>query len=342
MRARQRFDSTLDRGDIALDVIGPCQPHDRLHHRKRIAGAVIDFARQQILAFFGFFALGDIDGDAAHAHQPVGGIEARGRSPGAPAHAAARLHDAEIGLHRAFTARHAPTALEEPSPIFGVDHGADIVDGDLEASALDAENMVLAFVPLAFAVDGIEVPRAHLAGGERQAAALLALHEPHIRRFDLGRTLADAPLQLGIEPLELPGLAIKLGEDPDLGAQHRRHDRDRHVIDGTHLVAAHAIDIVHLHGGDEDDRGALKARMLADHGCELKAVELRHAHVDQHDRGFVLEQEFQRLARRARLDEILAETAQNLLVGEQLGGLIVDQENVDLVVYSPNVLHGKA
>ena len=34
--------------------------------------------------------------------------------------------------------------------------------------------------------------------------------------------------------------------------------------------------------------------------------------------------------------------AQNLLVGEQLGGLIVDQENVDLVVYSPHVLHGKA
>ena len=41
------------------------------------------------------------------------------------------------------------------------------------------------------------------------------------------------------------------------------------------------------------------------------------------------------------LMRVLAETAQNLLVGEQLRGLIVDQENVDLVVYSPNVLHGK-
>ena len=162
-----------------------------------------------------------------------------------------------------------------------------------------------------------------------------------MRGFELGRALAHAPLQLGIEPLELPGLAIKLGEDLDLGAQHLRHDRDRHVIDRAHLVAAQAIDIVHLHGGDEDDRGLLEARMLADHGRELKAVELRHADVDQHDRDVVLEQKFQRLARRARLDQVLAETAQNLLVGEQLRGLIVDQQNVDLVVCSPNVLHGK-
>ena len=71
--------------------------------------------------------------------------------------------------------------------------------------------------------------------------------------------------------------------------------------------------------------------MLADHRRELKAVELRHADVDQHDRDFVLEQKFQRFARRRRLDQILAESAQNHLVGEQLRGLIVDQENVDLV-----------
>ena len=47
--------------------------------------------------------------------------------------------------------------------------------------------------------------------------------------------------------------------------------------------------------------------MLADHRRELEAVELRHADVDQDDRDFVLEQVFQRLARRRRLDEILAE-----------------------------------
>ena len=71
--------------------------------------------------------------------------------------------------------------------------------------------------------------------------------------------------------------------------------------------------------------------MLADHRRELKAVELRHADVDQDDRDLVLEQNLQRLARRRRLDQILAESAQNHFVGEQLRGLIVDQEDIDLV-----------
>ena len=56
---------------------------------------------------------------------------------------------------------------------------------------------------------------------------------------------------------------------------------------------------------------------------------------------FVLEQEFQRLAGGARLDQVLAELAQDHLVGQQLRRLIVDQQDVDLVVCSPNVLHGE-
>ena len=38
---------------------------------------------------------------------------------------------------------------------------------------------------------------------------------------------------------------------------------------------------------------SLEARMLADHGGELEAVELRHADVDENDRDVVLEQELQ-------------------------------------------------
>ena len=51
---------------------------------------------------------------------------------------------------------------------------------------------------------------------------------------------------------------------------------------------------------DEDDRGLLEARMLADHRGELEAVELRHADVDQDDGDVVLEQMLQRLAGRTR------------------------------------------
>ena len=39
----------------------------RFGRRRRIAGAVIDLARQQILSRFSFLALGEVDGDADHA-----------------------------------------------------------------------------------------------------------------------------------------------------------------------------------------------------------------------------------------------------------------------------------
>ena len=145
---------------------------------------------------------------------------------------------------------------------------------------IDAEDPVLAFVPHPVAVDPVPVPGAHLAGGDRQAAALLAFEQPGVRFLQLRGARAHAVLELGIEPLELPGLAIELGEHLDLGAQHFRHDRHRNVIDRAHLVAAQPVDIADLDRRDEDHRRLLEARMLADHGGELEAVELRHADVD--------------------------------------------------------------
>ena len=47
MRARQRPDAAFDRRDVVVDALGARQPDDRLHHGERIAGAMIDLARQQ-------------------------------------------------------------------------------------------------------------------------------------------------------------------------------------------------------------------------------------------------------------------------------------------------------
>ena len=117
-----------------------------------------------------------------------------------------------------------------------------------------------------------------------------------MRFLKLGGAGANTVFELGVEPLELPGLAIQFGEHLDLGAQHLRHDRHRNVVDGAHLVAAQPVEIADLYRRDEDHCCFLEARVLADHGGEFEAVELRHADVDQDDRDLVLEQIFQRLA----------------------------------------------
>ncbi len=73
----------------------------------------------------------------------------------------------------------------------------------------------------------------------------------------------------------------------------------------------------------------LEARMLANHSRELEAVEIGHAHVDQHQGDFMLEQILERLARRRRLEEVFADLRQDGLVAQQFGLLVVDQQNVD-------------
>ena len=226
--------------------------------------------------------------------------------------------------------------------VFRMDQRPDVGVGERKALRLDAEDAVLAVVPDAFAGLDVPVPRPHLPGGERQAAALLALPQTRGGRFELGGALRHAALEFGVELFELAGLAIELGEDLDLGAQHLRHDRHRHVIHRAHLVAAQAVDVGEMDGGDEDDRGLLEARMLADHRRQLEAVELRHADVDQHDRDVRLQQMFQRLAAGGGLDQILPELLQDDLIGEQLRRLIVDQQNVDLVVRSHERSSGSA
>ena len=72
----------------------------------------------------------------------------------------------------------------------------------------------------------------------------------------------------------------------------------------------------------------------SDHGRQFKTVELRHAHVDENHRNIRLQQVLQGFPRRARLDQVRFQTAENGLVGEQLCGLIIDQQDVDRCRYS--------
>ena len=69
MRLCQRLYPPLNRGDIVSDSLRARQSHNGLDHGERVASAVIDLARQQILTRFRFLALSEVDGDAANAHQ---------------------------------------------------------------------------------------------------------------------------------------------------------------------------------------------------------------------------------------------------------------------------------
>ena len=178
----------------------------------------------------------------------------------------------------------------------------------------------------------IAAPRSHAGGRQRLPQPLLALLQPHVRPLELCGALGDAPLEIRRQLLELPVLPVQLGEDAHLGAQDLRDHRHRHVVDGARLVAADAIEVGHLDGGDEDDRRLLVARMPADHLRQLEAVEIGHADVDEHDGDVGLQQRAQRLAGRVRLDQILAELAEDHLVAQQLRRLIVDEQDVDWFV----------
>src|SRR5256885_8551772 len=47
VRPRQRADAAVDGGDIALDVVGAGQMHDRLGDGERVAGAVVDLRSEE-------------------------------------------------------------------------------------------------------------------------------------------------------------------------------------------------------------------------------------------------------------------------------------------------------
>ena len=110
--------------------------------------------------------------------------------------------------------------------------------------------------------------------------------------------LGHSLLQFGVEPLECASLSIQLRKDTHLGAEDLGNDGDGDVVDGAAFVSAQPIEIVQHDSRHEDDRRLLKSRMLPNHRRELVSVELRHAHVDEHDGDLVFQQAVQRLCRR--------------------------------------------
>src|SRR5580658_665847 len=85
------------------------------------------------------------------------------------------------------------------------------------------------------------------------------------RRFALAGPLFNAAFQLRIEEHELPGLPEEVGKYPYLGQQKFGDDWHKYIIDRPVAVPFHTIWVGQRDGRDKDDRGVLKARMIADH-----------------------------------------------------------------------------
>ena len=182
---------------------------------------------------------------------------------------------------------------------------------------LYAENTALAVIPEAIAVDAIPVPGAHVACGQSEGAALLALQQTAGRSLEFRGARRNALFQLGVELLQLSGLPVELGEHLNLRAQHLWNNGHRNVVHCAHLVAAQPVHVRQMDRGDEDHRRLLEPRMLADHCRELEPVEIRHADVDQDDGDLGLEQIFERLATGRGLDQVLAELTQDHLIARE-------------------------
>ena len=172
-----------------------------------------------------------------------------------------------------------------------------------------------------------------LVSQNRQELVLVTVRflESRGRCFERGGPVGHPPLEFGIETLERACLAIQLGEDTDLRTQDLGNHGNRHVVHRPALVSTQPIQVGQQQRGHENDRGALKARMLPDHRGQFVAIELRHDHVHEDHGHVVAQQVFERFGRRAHLDEGFPELAEDRLVREQFRRLVVHQKDVDRV-----------
>ena len=94
--------------------------------------------------------------------------------------------------------------------------------------------------------------------------------------------------------LDLLRLLVEVDEDADLGPEDLRHDRREDVVDRAQRVALGGVHLV-AERGDEDDRRLRRLAAAPDHGGRLQPVHVRHVHVEQDDREFLVQQVPQRL-----------------------------------------------
>ena len=125
---------------------------------------------------------------------------------------------------------------------------------------------------------------------------------------------------------------MELDEDRRLGPEDLGDDGTEDEVDGAQRVAPRHVQLSLLESRDEDDRGVLGGSPLADQRRRLEPVHIAHPDVEQDQREVLPEQQTECLAARTGLDDRLPERRQHRLQRDQLGGRVVDDQDLRLGV----------
>lgn len=139
-----------------------------------------------------------------------------------------------------------------------------------------------------------------------------------------------APLQpadaFGLPP-HLFGLLVQVHEPGHLRADDGRHHRLGDEVHRAEGVGPLDLGAVGVEGGDEDDRRVPRGVAGANQSRRLEPVEAGHVDVEEDHRELTLAQSVQSLLAGPGLDEIGTEAVEDGAEGEQVGRLVVYQED---------------
>ena len=180
MHPRQRIDPALHRFDVSLHIFAARQSNDGLRQCQGILGAMIDLPGQQILTFFRLLPFGDVNGDAADAHDAAAVVDRCRGGADAPADLAVPPPDPEFGFIGRYALGELGDGLSQFVGIVRMKQRLNACRCRHEGSWIDSKDVVLAFVPHPVAIDPVPIPGAHFACRDGQAAALLTFQKSRV------------------------------------------------------------------------------------------------------------------------------------------------------------------
>jgi hypothetical protein len=171
----------LELGRLRLELLGL---------RLELRGLLLEPPLRGVAFRLGVLALRHVHADAEHARRAPVGVPEQLPARLEPAHLAAGWHDPVLELVRA-PLEAVGRLREHALPVVGVDVGLGLVERAAERPRHEAVDALQRVGPVHAPAGDVPLPRAHAAGVERDAQALLALAARLVRVHALGEVHVD-------------------------------------------------------------------------------------------------------------------------------------------------------